>query len=137
MSEAFDVKFSGMKAPATDLPLIEVETADGHVLDLYNEHWLHSAVIRGDELVFGFVAADPTVMTRLRFLGVRGLRVSQPEDWAQGEAEQIEHLLVRGGGPWPRIVFKAGGLEYEFDCAEVCLGTEMTDWSNDVDSIDR
>jgi hypothetical protein len=111
-SEDSDVRFTGMKPPETDVPLIELQTTDGRVVDLYNEHWLHSGIVRGDELTFEFVAADPTVTAVLRFLKVRNLRVVQPEDWAQGEAEQIE--------------FKAGGLDYEFDCAEFRLETQVT-----------
>jgi hypothetical protein len=45
----------------------------------------------------------------------------QPPDWDVREAAQIDHLLIRHDGPWPRISFKAGGLEYEFDCDAVCL----------------
>jgi len=126
-SADFDVKFSGIREPQTDVPIIEIERSDGHVVDLYNEHWLRSVVVCGDEISFEFVAADPAEITRLRFLEFRNLRVIQPDDWAKGEADQIEHLLVRSSGPWSRIVLKAGGLEYEFDCAEL-----RVDFADDV-----
>lgn len=114
------MKFSGMRDPQTDLPLIEIETTDGRVVDLYNEHYLRCVVRRGDELAFEFDSwPDRALRAALRFQGVRDLRISQPEDWHPGEAEQIEHLLVRRKGPWPRIVFKAGGLDYEFNSAEL------------------
>lgn len=110
-----------MKPPQRDTPLIEVETIDGRVVDLYNEYRLRSTVMRGDELIFEFAAEDSAVTSLLRFFKVRELSVLQPEDWALEEADQIEHLLVRRTGPWRLIVFRAGGLEYEFDCAELRL----------------
>ncbi len=119
------MKFSGLKAPQMDVPLIELETTGGQVVDLYNDCSLRSTVIRADELAFEFVSTGPTV-TVVRFVEVRQLRVVQPVDWAQGEASQIEHLLVRTRGPWRRIVFKAGGLEYEFDCGELRLVVQPT-----------
>lgn len=61
----------------------------------------------------------------------------QPHDWAEGEAEQIEHLLIRRSGPWPGVVFKAGGLEYEFDCVELRLIVEMPGDVIGVRVIDR
>jgi hypothetical protein len=115
------MKFSGIRDPQRDVPLIEVERSDGTLVDLYNECRLRSVVVSGDELSFNFVTLDETQTTRLRFLGFRHLSVVQPDDWAKGEADQIEHLLVRSSGPWSPIVFKAGGLEYEFDCAELCV----------------
>ncbi len=123
-SDGGDVKFSGMKDLQRDVPLIELETSDGRVVDLYNDFWLRSGVIRGDELAFEFVAADPTMTVLVRFIGVRGLHVLQPHDWAEGEAEQIEDLLIRRSGPWPGVVFKAGGLHYEFDCTQLLLAVE-------------
>jgi hypothetical protein len=117
--EAFDMRFIGIREPDEDVPLIEVERSDGTVVDLYNENWLRSVVVCGDELTFNFVKADPVNTTSLRFLGFRNLRVVQPRGWAEGEADQMEHLLFRSSGPWRRIVFKAGGLDYEFDCAEL------------------
>lgn len=122
------MRFFGIREPQKDVPLIEVERSDGKVVDLYNECWLRSVVVCGDELSFNFVTADPTETTRLRFLEFRDLRVEQPDDWAKAEGDQIEHLLVRSSGPWPRIVFKAGGLKYEFDCAEL-----RVDFADDVE----
>lgn len=103
-----------------DVPLIELETPDGQVLDLYNDHSLSSLTVRADELTFEFASSDRGVIF-VRFSGVRNLRVDQPADWDPGEAPDIDHLLVRSSGPWPRIVFKAGGLEHEFDCDELRL----------------
>ena len=115
------MKFFGMKEPDFDVPLIEIETVEGQVVDLYNESDLRSVVRRGDELVFEFDPADGygSLSTMLRFIGVRELRIAQPEDWHPGEGDQIEHLLVRRPGHWPRIVFKAGGLDYEFNATEL------------------
>ncbi len=121
------MKFTGMRDPQPDVPLIEIETTDGRVVDLYNEQYLRSVVRRGDELAFEFDSwPDRASRTALRFLGVRDLQINQPEDWHPGEAEQIEHLLVRREGPWRRIVFKAGGLEYEFNSAELRIVVEST-----------
>jgi len=113
------MRFAGIREPQKDVPLIEVERSDGKLVDLYNECWLRSVVVCRDELSFNFVTADPAQTTRLRFLEVRNLSVVQPDDWSKGEADQIEHLLVRSSGPWSPVVFKAGGLEFEFDCAEL------------------
>ena len=103
-----------------DVPLIELETADGEVVDLYNENSLRAAVIDVDGLAFEF-GSDKSSVIVVRFRAPRNLRVEQPSDWAPEEASQIEHLLIRRIGPWPRVVFKAGGLDYEFDCGEICL----------------
>lgn len=115
-----EMAFSGLKHPQMDVPLIELETPDGQVLDLYNDHSLSSLTIRADELTFEFASSDRGVVL-VRFAGVRHLRVEQPADWDPGEASDIDHLLVRTSGPWRRIAFKAGGLEYEFDCDELLL----------------
>jgi len=115
-----------MRDPQTNVPLIEIETTDGRLVDLYNENYLRCVVRRGDDLTFEFDSwPDRTVRTSLQFRGARDLRTSQPDDWHPGEAEQIEHLLVRGKGPWRRIVFKAGGLEYEFNSAELRFVVEL------------
>lgn len=104
-----------------DVPLIELETIAGEVVDLYNEYSLRAAVLDADGLAFEFISDNSRVAV-VRFCAIRSLRVEQPSDWAPEEASQIEHLLIRRTGPWPRIVFKAGGLDYEFDCGEICLG---------------
>lgn len=103
-----------------DVPLIELETTAGEVLDLYNQNSLRATVLDADGLAFEFVSSDSRV-TVVRFRAIRNLRVEQPSDWAPEESSQIEHLLIRKIGPWPRVVFKAGGLDYEFDCTEICL----------------
>ena len=115
------MNFVGLKTPAMDVPLIELETTAGEVLDLYNENSLRAAVLDADGLAFEFVS-DKARLTVVRFRAIRNLRVEQPWDWAPEESSQIEHLLIRKIGPWPRVVFKAGGLDYEFDCGEMCLG---------------
>jgi hypothetical protein len=114
------VKFVGLKPPEMDVPLIELETTAGEVLDLYNENSLRAVVFDADGLAFEFIS-DKARLTVLRFRAIRKLRVAQPPDWAPEESSQIEHLLIRRMGPWPRVVFKAGGLDYEFDCGEICL----------------
>ena len=124
-AEAFEVKFSGMRDPQMNVPLIEVETLDGQLVDLYNENYLRCVVRRGDELVFEFDSTDRSMSTVLRFLGVRDLCVVQPEDWHPMEADQIHDYMVRTPGPWRRIVFKAGGLEYEFNAAELRVVIEQ------------
>jgi len=115
-----ELTFSGLKPPQVDVPLIELETPGGQVVDLYNDHSLSSVTVRADELTFEFASFDRDVIL-VRFAGVRNLRVDQPADWHPGEAPDIDHLLVRDSGPWQRIVFKAGGLGYEFDCDELQL----------------
>lgn len=122
--EADDMRFSGMRDPKMDQPLIEVETLDGEVVDLYNENYLRAVVRRGDELVYEFDAADGSTATVLRFLEVRDLSVVQPEDWHPEEARQIEDFMIRKPGPWQRVVFKAGGLAYEFNAAELRVEVE-------------
>jgi hypothetical protein len=103
-----------------DVPLIELETTDGEVVDLYNENSLRATVLDADGLAFEFTS-DESRVTVVRFRAIRNLRVEQPSDWASEESSQIEYLLIRRIGPWPRIVFKAGGLDYEFDCEEISL----------------
>lgn len=114
------VNFVGLKMPPLNEPLIEVETIAGEVLDLYNESHLRRTVVDGEGLGFEFVGTGARAIV-LRFRAVHNLRVEQPSDWAPEESTQIEHLLIRPVGPWPRVVFKAGGLTFEFDCGELCL----------------
>lgn len=120
------MKFFGMREPRLNSPLIEVETIDERIVDLYNESNLVSVTRRGDELVFAFEAADGygSLDAVLRFVEVRDLQVEQPEDWHPLESYQIEDLMIRKEGPWRRIVFKAGGLEYEFNAAELRVEVE-------------
>lgn len=120
------ITFNGLKPPDLDVPVIELEATEGGVVDLYNECRLISVVFKGSQLCFDFLTRTSSSV-RVLFRGVRGLRVEQPSDWAEGEADQIEHLLIRGEGPWPRVDFKAGGLSYEFDAAELALVTAPTD----------
>lgn len=123
MDGACDVmRFEGVRAPALDAPLIELETPEGELVDLYNECLLESVALRGDVLVFAFVSVAEGTPIVLRFERVRDLRVLQPQDWVPQEASQIDHLLIRSEGPWRGVVFKAGGLEYEFDCAALVFG---------------
>ena len=117
------IGFVGLKPPEMDVPLIELETDAGQILDLYNEHSLRAVVLDERGLTFEFVSGQSRRVD-LRFSAIRNLRVEQPADWAPEEATQIEHLLIRNEGPWPRVVFKAGGVEYEFDCSELCLLVE-------------
>ena len=114
------MKFVGLKPPEMDVPLIELETTAGEVVDLYNENSLRASVIDVDGLAFEF-SSDKLRLIVVRFREIRSLRVEQPPDWTPEEASQIEHLLIRRIGSWPRVVFKAGGLDYEFDCGEICL----------------
>ncbi len=116
------MNFVGLKPLELNVPLIELETSAGEVVDLYNENWLRSAIINADGLTFEFTSSQGDGRgTLVRFAGLRNLRVEQPPDWVPEESSQIDHLLIPG--PWPRVVFKAGGLEYEFDCAELSLST--------------
>ena len=48
--------FHGVKSPALDIPLIELETPQGDLVDLYNDYHLQSVVLRGDQLTFGFAS---------------------------------------------------------------------------------
>ena len=113
--------FHGVKTPALDIPLIELETPQGDLVDLYNDYHLESVVLRGDDLTFGFVSVSAGTPTEVRFSKVRELRVMQPKDWVPSEADQIDHLLVRPSGQRRRVTFKAGGLQYEFDCSMLTL----------------
>ena len=113
------MKFIGLKEPRMDAPNIEIETLEGLVIDLYNENDLRTVVRRSDELAFEFESVDGSTTAIMKFVGVRDLVVVQPEDWHPGEGNQIEDYLIRRKGPWKHVVFKAGGLEYEFNAAEL------------------
>lgn len=113
--------FHGVKSPALDIPLIELETPQGYLVDLYNDYHLQSVVLRGDQLTFGFASVTAGTPTDVRFSGVRDLHVLQAKDWVPREADQIDHLLIRPSGQRRRVTFKAGGLRYEFDCSMMTL----------------
>jgi hypothetical protein len=115
------IQFRGMQVPGFNLPLIELETVDGEVIDLYNDCHLVSVGWSADALAFVFTAVADGRSVSVTFEGVRHLSVVQPDDWVAQESTQIDHLLIRPDGPWRRVVFKAGGLEYEFDCAAIEL----------------
>ncbi len=120
------MNFVGLKPLETDVPLIELRSNSGDVFDLYNNSDLRAVVLAGNELAFEFILSGPPEIPEsraivVRFRAMRNLRVEQPPDWAPQESAQIEYLLIRRIGPWPRVVFKAGGLDYEFDCGEICL----------------
>lgn len=114
------MEFIGLKPLAFNAPSIEIETPAGEIIDLYNESTLRRVVLDGWGLRFAFTSdLDDARHFVVGFRDIRDLRVMQPSDWAPEEAEQIEDLLLRPEGPWQRVVFKAGGFEYEFDCAAV------------------
>lgn len=118
--------FVGLKPPLMDVPLIELEPLSGKPVDLYNDCDLRAVVINGEGIAFEFLPNESRLVqesrsTVIRFRSVQNLHVEQPPDWVVNESSQIDHLLLRRPGPWPRVVFKAGGLEYEFDCAEIVL----------------
>lgn len=115
--------YVGVKPPERNVPLIELEASDGEIVDLYNESTLRSVVLDERGLAFKFTTGKSGDVV-VRFSAIRNLRVEQPSDWAPEESEQIEHLLIRDEGPWPRVAFKAGGLDYEFDCAALSLSME-------------
>jgi hypothetical protein len=117
------IDFVDLKPPELDVPLIELESTDGEIIDLYNEHSLRAVVLDERGLTFEFVSKHSRRVD-VRFSAVRNLRVEQPADWVQEEATQIEHLLIRMEGPWPQVLFKAGGLEYEFDCSTLRLALD-------------
>jgi hypothetical protein len=124
------VDFVGLRPPAMDVPVIELEPHSGRFVDLYNDCDLRAVVFISDRLAFEFLPNKSRLAEESRsivvlFRGIQNLRVEQPHDWAPEESSQIDHLLIRRPGPWPRVVFKAGGLEFEFDCAEMLL--EVTD----------
>jgi hypothetical protein len=120
------IAFTGAKPPDLDVPLIELEATGGGVVDLYNECRLTTVVLEGSQLGFDFLTLTGSSV-RVLFREISRLRVEQPPDWDPREADQIEHLLIRREGAWPRVVFKAGGLSYEFDATELVLVTAQTD----------
>jgi hypothetical protein len=117
--------YVGVKPPELNVPLIELETNGGVVVDLYNESSLRAVVLDERGLTFKFLWRKSRELV-VGFSAIRNLRVEQPSDWAPEESAQIEHLLIRPEGPWPGVVFKAGGLDFEFDCGQLCVG-----WGND------
>ena len=116
-------RFDGLRCPPLDTPLIELETVNGEIVDLYNDHALNCVVLAVDVLSFVFTWISKDAPTVIRFSGVRNYCVRQPEDWEPQESDQIDHLLIRPQGQRPGVIFKAGGLEYEFDCALMALLT--------------
>ncbi len=116
---AMTIDYHGVKPPDLDTPLIEFETDNG-LVDLYNDYSLRAATFDAEGLAFDFAGAN-SASVRLQFREVKRLRVEQPADWMPREADQIDHLLIRAEGPWPRFEFKAGGLRYEFDAEVVAL----------------
>ena len=117
------ITFTGLKPPDLDVPVVELDATGGGVIDLYNECRLVAVVIKGAQLGFDFLTSTDSSV-RVLFRDVTSLRVEQPSAWDPREANQIEHLLIRREGPWPRVNFKAGGLSYEFDAAELVLVTQ-------------
>jgi hypothetical protein len=97
------IAFTGLKPPDLDVPVIELETREGGSVDLYNECRLLAVVLKGSQLAFDF-STGTGGSVQVLFREVRRLRVEQPPDWAPGESDQIEHLLIRREGPWPRVV---------------------------------
>jgi hypothetical protein len=120
------IAFTGLKPPDLDVPVIELEATEGGAVDLYNECRLVAVVLKGSQLAFDFLTLTGSGVQVL-FREVRNLRIEQPPDWAPGESDQIEHLMIRREGPWPRVEFKAGGLSYECDAAELVLVKGQTD----------
>ena len=102
LSGAMQIDYHGVKPPDLDTPLIELETDDDGVVDLYNDCRLRSATFDAEGLTFDFAAADGATI-RLQFRGLERLRVEQPPDWVPQEADQIDHLLIRREGPWPAL----------------------------------
>jgi hypothetical protein len=113
--------YVGVKPPELNVPLIELETSGGVVVDLYNESSLRAVVLDERGLTFKFLWRKSRELV-VGFSAIRNLRVEQPSDWAPEESAQIEHLLIRPEGPWPEVVFKAGGLDFEFDCGQLSVG---------------
>lgn len=65
-------------------------------------------------LAFRFsLLADQTVL-ELQAHGVRSLRIVQPDDWEEGEADQIEHLVHRSSGHALKFACHAGGCTHDF-----------------------
>ena len=87
--------FHGVKSPALDIPLIELETPQGDLVDLYNDYHLQSVVLRGDQLTFGFASVTAGTPTDVRFSGVRDLHVLQAKDWVPREAVHQSGAAIR------------------------------------------
>jgi hypothetical protein len=119
-------RYVGVKPPPLDVPLVELETEAGRVIDLYNECRLRSVRIESDEWTFAFLSRTSEVI-EVRFSGVRRMLLEQPLDFDPREAAQIEHLQVRPEGDWRRFRFLAGGLVYEFDAQELALTVALDD----------
>lgn len=95
-----DVNFVGLKPLEVDVPLIELETSTGEVLDLYNDHSLRATVLDADGLAFEFVSSRSGVSV-VRFHAIRNLRVEQPADWAPEESSQIGTFSFGRAVPGP------------------------------------
>jgi hypothetical protein len=52
------IDFHGVKPPELDVPLIDFETDDGAVVDLYNDYRLRGATFEAGGLTFEFTTAD-------------------------------------------------------------------------------
>jgi hypothetical protein len=121
-----DMDFIGLKVLPTNVPLVELETPSGDIVDLYNQFDLVAVTLDMGGLEFKFRTAEYFGVSKssvvvLKFREIRNLRVEQPSDWAPEESSQIEFLHIRPQGQSPRVVFRAGGLGFEFDCAAVLL----------------
>jgi hypothetical protein len=114
------IAFTGLKQPDLDVPIIELTAPEGGSVDLYNECRLLAVMLKGSQLAFDF-STRTGGSVQVLFREIRGLRVEQPPDWHPGDSAQIEHLLIRREGAWPRVVFNAGGFTYEFDASELVL----------------
>jgi hypothetical protein len=128
--EQVKVEFIGLKPPPTNVPTIELQPVSGKFVDLYNDCDLLRVVFDADGLAFEFSPnetrlADESRSVVVRFRNVRNLSVEQPTDWASQESTQIDHLMIRPPGDWRQGVFKAGGMEFEFDCASMALSMSV------------
>jgi len=82
------VDFHGMKLPAPDTPLIEFETDDGEVVDLYNNCRLRATTFDADGLTFEFAGADSATI-RLCFREVQRLQAATARlDGAVGQSDR-------------------------------------------------
>jgi hypothetical protein len=114
------MEYHGLQPIKLNDPSIELETPDGRWIDLYNDAALRAIAFDASGLTFEFEHGEYSTVL-VRFLEVRNLTVRQPPDWVRDEFPDIDHLLVRPPGPYELVVFKAGGLEYEFDCVAIAL----------------
>lgn len=92
------IKYEGLRPPEIDVPVIDLESVEGTMVDLYNDHTLTSVSLMDDVLLFSFRSVIKTESSAVTFKEVRDLRVVQPEGWVVDEADQIDHLLVRSDG---------------------------------------